>query len=165
MALVVLVMVDGSVVPSAPTATLRAGRVIGPATIVARMADRVGVAADGSFMAARGEQLCVASAVPGSDPPMVELAPLARCLGATNVAWDARSKTLTVAFGGPSIVRTMPPFDAGAPQVSPTTVFTPEPARPTPREVATGSPRPRRTGIPIFAPPPGATTAPRPTAL
>jgi hypothetical protein len=160
LAALVTVLVDGVFVPTVPSASLRDGRVVAPAWLVARIA-----APDGTITARRGERECAARTVAGSDPePMFALAPLARCLGAQHVAWDARGKTLQLAFGGPVVVRTLPPFDPSAPQAVPTTIFTPEPAPPTPRVIETGSPRPRRTAIPIFAPPPSpfATMSPRP---
>ncbi|HEY0394748.1 MAG TPA: hypothetical protein VGD01_09660 [Candidatus Elarobacter sp.] len=158
----VLVVVDGTFVPSVPSAALRDGRVVAPLDLVARLADRVDVGADGTVTARRGARECSAQPVAASDPALVVLAPLARCLGATGIAWDARGKTLALSFQGPVVVRTLPPFDPSAPQVSPTAYFTPEPAPPTPRVIDTGSPRPRRTAVPIFAPPPGSAITPRP---
>jgi hypothetical protein len=165
LAALVIVVVDGVFVPSAPPAVLRDGRVAAPASVVARIADRVALAADGTLTATRGERSCAARAAGTADPPLFTLAPLARCLGATSIAFDPRAKTLALAFGAvPVTIRTMAPFDPSSPQVSPTTIFTPEPATPTPRVIDTGSPRPRRTAIPVFEPPPRA-ISPRPRSL
>ena len=141
-------IVDGSFVPSVPSASLRDGRVVAPVALVARIADRIDVGADGTVSARRGERTCVARpAVPG-EPALLAIGPLARCLGAY-VAWDGRTKTLSVSFGGPITIGTPRPYDPNAPRVAPTTVFTPEPAPPTPRVIVTGSPQPRRTAIPV----------------
>ena len=129
-AALVVVVVNGTFVPSVPPASLRDGRVVGTLT------------------ATRRERTCVARAVDAA-LELVELAPLARCLGAEHVAWDGRTKTLALAFEGPILLRTLPPFDPSAPQVAPTTVFTPEPPAAPPRAVDTGVPRPRRTAIPV----------------
>lgn len=144
----VIVVVNGSFVPSVPPASLRAGRVVGPRELVARFAERIDVAPDGTLTVTRRDRSCVAPVVDAAFG-LVELAPLARCLGAEHVDWDPRTKTLALAFDGPVLLRTLPAFDPGAPQVAPTTVFTPEPAPATPRAPDTGVPRPRRTAIPV----------------
>ena len=168
LAALVTVVVNGSFVPSVPVASLRDAHVVGPLGLVARFAERIDGAPDGTVTARRGERACTARPLAGSDPALVAIAPLARCLGA-HVAWDDRTKTLLLAFDGPVEVRTLPPYDPNAPRAAPTTVFTPEPGPPTPRVITTGSPRPRRTAIPVtpswplVSPAPAATpTAPRP---
>jgi hypothetical protein len=162
LAALVTVVVNGSFVPSDPPASLRDAHVVGPLSLVARFAERVDGMPDGSVIARRGERACAARPLAGSDPALVAIAPLARCLGG-HVAWDGAGKSLLLAFGGPVEVRTLPPYDPGAPRALPTTVFTPEPAPPTPRVIATGSPRPRRTAIPVTPSWPLLSPAPVPT--
>lgn len=145
-AALVAVVINGTLVPSGLPATLRGGKVVGPAGLVARFADRVELS-DGRLKAMRGERTCVGRVI-DADAELVELAPLARCLGAQHVVWDTRSRTLALTFDEPSTLRSMPPFDPSSPQVSPTTVFTPEPTQ-APRDIDSGMPRPRRTPIPV----------------
>lgn len=146
-ATLVIIVINGTFVPSGLPATLRAGKVVGPASLVARFADHVELAADGTLIASRGERTCTARIIDATTE-LVELAPLARCLGAQHVDWETRTKTLALTFDEPTALRSMPPFDPSAPQVAPTTVFTPEPTQ-APRIIETGVPQPRRTGIPV----------------
>jgi hypothetical protein len=159
LAALVSVIVDGALVPSAPAAALRDGRVVAPVALVARIADRIDVGTDGRIWARRGERTCSARPAPPDDPALLAIGPLARCLGA-RVEWDGRTKTLSLTFAGPLMVSTPRPYDPNAPRVAPTTVFTPEPAPPTPRVIVTGSPQPRRTPIPVT--PSWPLTSPRP---
>lgn len=157
---VVLVLVQGAFVPSAPPAMLIGGHVIGPVQLAARFADRVDVR-HGIVTARRGERTCAARGLTTGAPLLIELAPLARCLGAA-IAWDGRAKTFAISFADATTIRPLPSFDPTAPQVAPTTIFTPEPPPPTPRPIDSASPRPRRTAIPVVPSWPVASTAPRP---
>lgn len=159
LAALVTIVVDGGVVPGAPPARLVDGRVLAPVGLVARLADRVTVTEDGALTAQRGERACAVRTLDGGGVRLVVLAPLAACLGAA-ISWDGASKTLGLAFEAPRPAGTHPPFDPSAPQVTPTAIFTPQPAPPTPREIATGSPIPRRTAIPVT--PSWPVTTPRP---
>lgn len=155
----VTIVVDGGLAPSVPPARLVDGRVFVPAALIARLADRVAIAEDGTLTARRGEHACVASTLDAEGGlRLVALAPLARCLGAA-VSWDGPSKTLGLAFEAPRPAETHAPFDPNAPQVAPTMIFTPEPVS-TPRAISTGSPIPRRTAIPVT--PSWPVTSPRP---
>jgi hypothetical protein len=159
-AALVAVLIDGVLVPSAPPAMLVGGHVIVPVELVARFASSVEVR--GRIVTARREDAtCTARSLTLGDPVLVELTPLARCLGA-HVAWDGRAKMLSLAFGSTVTIKTLPSYLPLAPQSSPDAVFTPQPAPPTPRPTALGSPRPRRTAIPVAPSWPVASTAPNP---
>lgn len=151
-----LVLLNGALAPSAPPARVVDGRVLAPPALVARIADRVTIAGH-VMQARRGDRTCSAQ-TRGIDE-LVVLAPLARCLG-VRVAWHSRGKALSLDLPAPAAARTHAPFDPNAPRVAPTAIFTPEPAPPTPRVIATGVPRPRRTAIPVT--PSFPLTTPRP---
>jgi hypothetical protein len=159
-ATLVAVVIDGAIVPSVPTATLAMGRVMAPPELIARFATRVQILADGALVVERNGRICTARGQLGDDLVRVPLEPLVRCLGGSSV-WDERAHTLSITFARSTVVATPAPFDPSAPQVVPTAVFTPEPASPTPRAIATGSPRPRRTAIPVTPSWPMPSTPPR----
>lgn len=159
-AALVAVLVDGVFLPSAPPAMLVGGHVIVPVELVARFASSVEVRG-GNVTARREDATCSARSLTLGDPVLVELTPLARCLGA-HVTWDGRSKTLSLAFPNAVTIKPLPSYVPLAPQASPSTVFTPQPAPPSPRPIEVGSPRPRRTAIPVAPSWPVASTAPSP---
>lgn len=146
------VIVDGALVPSIPPASVLAGRVVGPPRLVAAFADQVVVGSDGRVIARRGALTCTAPALTAGDPPLVALAPLARCLGAA-ISWDARAHTLALAFGPEAPLPTPTPQAVPVGTPSPTAP-SPGPATPpptiSPRPVLTGVPMPRRTAIPAL---------------
>jgi hypothetical protein len=147
-----VVIVDGALVPSIPPASVLMGRVVGPPRLVAAFADQVVVGADGTVIARRGALTCTAPALTPGDPPLVALAPLARCLGAA-VSWDARAHTLALAFGPEAPLPTpTPPAVSPATPAAATPSSGPATAPPTasPRPVLTGIPMPRRTAIPAL---------------
>jgi len=156
----VTVLVDGQFVPSVPAAVLQRGHVLAPPAVAVSFAPRVGIAGD-TVWAERGDRRCSVPVALRGDPPLIRLAPLVRCLGGT-ASWDGATRTLAIGFGGPTVVLTPAPYDPNAPRVAPTTIFTPEPAPPTPRATVTGSPRPRRTPIPVVPSWPLPATSPRP---
>jgi hypothetical protein len=159
-AALVAVLIDGVFVPSAPPAVLVAGHVVGPVELVARFTSSVEVRR-GNVTARRDDTTCSARSLTLGDPVLVELTPLARCLGA-HVTWDGRSKTLSLAFPNAVTIKPLPSYVPLAPQASPSTVFTPQPAPPTPRPIEVGSPRPRRTAIPVAPSWPVPSTVPSP---
>ncbi|GAC1418570.1 MAG: hypothetical protein NVSMB5_10070 [Candidatus Velthaea sp.] len=160
-AVVVTIILNGAIVPSFAPARLCRGRVLAPlSSIVARMVTRtVYLPGSHSILIQRSsQQIVVAVAFVADGVPYVPLAPIVHAFGGA-AAYDARSHTLSIALDGEREVETPAPFDPGAPQASPTVLFTPEPPKPTPRAVDTGAPRPRRTAIPVVPsqPQPGPT--------
>ncbi|MFN2460460.1 MAG: hypothetical protein ABR591_07215 [Candidatus Velthaea sp.] len=149
---VVTIVVNGAIVPSFAPARIVEGRVVGPvAPVVARLASRAAYfPADGTVLIERASRrILVPVSFIADDAPYVPLARVVRALGGTAV-FDARTKTLSIVLTDDGEVATPAPFDPHAPQVTPTSLFTPEPPRPTPRVIETGRPVPRRTAIPAI---------------
>jgi hypothetical protein len=165
-----VVVVNGTAVPAAPPALLVAGRVAVPVLpIVTRIAERARVDPLGTIEIERSGHRCVLhvgdlSATCDDRIHPLDVAPFARggvtyvplaavvrALGGS-VSYDAASTTASVQLSAERRVDTPPPFDAGAPQATPTTIFTPQPPPPTSRPVEHESPHPRRTAIPVLQP-------------
>jgi hypothetical protein len=163
----VLVAINGMLTASVPPAVLAGGHVAAPlGPILSRFTERAGVLPGGGVaIVARGQVCtfhvdstafeCAGRTARAAAPPFVRAGvvflPLADVVHAFGgrMTFDGRTKTAAVTF--PPLVRiaTPAPFDVLAPQVAPTRVFTPQPPSPTPLPAVTGSPRPRRTAIPV----------------
>lgn len=146
-------LLDGRPVRSYEPLYLSRGRVLGPvAPFLTRIAEKMDYAG-GFAVFVRGDRsvrVRLAAAVPGAwTRTYVALAPLLRGLG-ERVTLDAAHGVLDVRSSGSAPVRAAAAFDPRAPQASPRVVFTPTPV-PTDRPVWTGTPRPRRTPIPLQA--------------
>jgi hypothetical protein len=165
MLLALIVIVNGAFVPSSPPVRLLFGHVVAPlAPVIARISDRVSLAGD-TVTVARGGRTCVfevgspafqcdgvirrAAVTPFARDGIVyvPLAAAVRAFGGT-IAIDARSATVDVTMPATAPFATPSPFDASAPQATPTRLFTPQPPPPTPRPVESVDPRPRRTAVP-----------------
>ena len=77
----------------------------------------------------------------------VPFADVVRAFGGT-ITSEPQTKRIVVTTNEPASFATMQPFDARAPQVTPRVIFTPE-RKVSPRPEISGSPRPRRTPIPV----------------
>jgi hypothetical protein len=91
----------------------------------------------------------------------VPLADVARAFGGV-AEYDARAGIAAIDVRASTRLASPAPFDAAAPQASPTVIFTPSPPPATPRPVDSGSPQPRRTAIPVVPSRDAETTSPRP---
>ena len=131
------------------------GRIFAPVRpFVTQVADRVWFAG-GCLLIERGSRIVrirIPVRMPDAlDRDYVPIAPILRALG-EDVRYDATRRIVEVR--GPKMpVDTPTPFNARAPQVAPTGVFTPTPVA-TPRPVWTGPAIPRRTPIPRSVPTP-----------
>ncbi len=146
------VILDGVPLRSYEPARLRRGHIVAPiAPYIVRTATRIEVH-DG-VMTVRRESFTanirIASAsMDALERTFVRIAPIYRALG-ERCTYDPRTRTLTVRTPRVQDLRTMEPYDSNAPWVQPTRLFTPEPVV-TPRPTFSGSPRPRRTPIPVL---------------
>lgn len=165
----VIVILNGSVVASAPPAQLLFGHVMAPlAPVITRFTERAAVDGD-TITLVRDGRTCVFRI--GSDAftcdgvisvsPVapfgrggVAYVPLAEVVHAFGgaIAYDPRARAVALEVVSAAPLKTPAPFDPSAPSVTPTTVFTPSPApaTPTPRPLESGSPMPRRTAIPAI---------------
>jgi hypothetical protein len=146
-------LLDGRPVRSYEPLYLTRGRVLGPVDpFLTRVADRIAYAG-GFAVITRGDRNVRVRLIPG--PPSglsqtyVALVPLLRALGET-VRLDSVTETLDVRTPASAGIGAQSAFDARARQVAPRAVFTPTPV-PTDRPTWNGTPRPRRTPIPLRA--------------
>lgn len=163
-ALLVTVLIDGSLVDGSTGARLCGDVVVAPlAPYLRRIADRIEIDPVGSRIVlergARSVSIAIGSpvirtggvtrALPiapyvRAGEPLIPLAAVARALGAM-VDYDAASHTLNVATV-PEPLATMTPDTSYVPPPEPLETFTPNPT-PAPKVEVTGIPKPRRTPI------------------
>jgi hypothetical protein len=151
----VAVSIDGRPLAAYVRAYLSGGHVYVPvAPLLTRLADRLWIEGDTLVVQRGGRRVRIRL-----DPiyraelrgAYVPAAATLRALGAT-VSYDGDAHRLNVTVRVLAVVATPTPFNAAAPSVAPSVVFTPVPPS-TPRPIWTGSPMPRRTALPF--PPPG----------
>jgi hypothetical protein len=149
----VTVILDGRPLAAYVRAYIAGGRVYAPvAPLITRLADRIWFEGDTLVVERDGRSVRVRLAPsPGQrfDAAYVPAGATLRALGAS-VRYDASRHRLLVSTPMRGGVASPTPFDAAAPEVAPSAVFTTVPP-PTPRPVWSGSPLPRRTPLP--APP------------
>jgi hypothetical protein len=163
-ALLVTVLVDGTLVDGSTAAQLRHDVVVAPlAPYLRRIADSIQVDPDtGRIVLHRGLRAVtltigspviqngdLAGALPiapylRAGEAVIPLAPVARALGA-QVDYDPGSRTLYVAMVPDPLV-SMTPDASYTPPAHPLATFTPNPT-PAPKVRVTGTPKPRRTPI------------------
>jgi len=154
-------LLDGRPVRSYEPLYLTRGRVLGPVDpFLTRVADRISYAG-GFAIFTRGDRIVrirlIAGPPSGLSQTYVALVPLLRALG-ERVRLDPATDTLEVETPAATAVAAPGAYDDRARPVAPRVVFTPTPV-PTDRPTWNGTPRPRRTPIPLRA---WATPRPRP---
>jgi hypothetical protein len=164
---VVIVILNGAIVASAPPAQLLFGHVMAPlAPVITRFSERAEIAGN-TITVTRQGRTCIlhvgsdAFACDGVERELpvapfgrdgvafVPLAELARALGGA-AAYDSRTHIVALDLPPARALQTPPPFDPSAPRAAPTVIFTPTPAPATPRPLDSTSPQPRRTAIPAI---------------
>lgn len=166
---IVIVILNGAIVPSAPPAQLLFGHVMVPlAPIVTHFTERAALDGDTITIVRQG-RTCVfrvgsdafaCNGVGGTLPvapfgrdgvAYVPLAEVARAFGGV-AEYDAHARIAAIDVPPATDLKTPAPFDPNAPSAAPTMVFTPSPApaTPTPRPLDAGTPLPRRTAIPAI---------------
>ena len=176
---VVVVILNGAIVASAPPAQLLFGHVMAPLTpIVTRFTERAALDGDTITLVRAGRtctlrigsdtMTCDGSAQTLPVRPFgregvafVPLAEVTRAFGGV-AQYDARTHIAALDVPGSTALNSPPPFDPAAPQASPAVIFTPSPPPATPRPLDSGSPQPRRTAIPVVPSRDAETTSPRP---
>jgi hypothetical protein len=150
------VLIDGRSLPAYARAYVFGGRVYVPvAPLLTHLADRLWF--DGNTLVAqrgtRSVRIRIEPRYRGElNGAYVPAGPVLVALGAS-VRYDGEMHRLIVTVPTRAVVASPTPYNAAAPSVAPTAVFTPlEPQ--TPRPIWTGSPQPRRTALP-FPPPHG----------
>ena len=149
MSAAITVVVNGSIVAGAAPARIVGGRVVAPLTpVVVRLATRVSYdPATATVSIQRGTtRIVVPVAFVENDEPYIALAPVVQRLGG-NALFDGRTKTLVINVELIDPIATPQPYLTPSPDGS-TPVLSPAPALPTPRDVQSTEPRPRRTAIP-----------------
>ena len=150
----VTVLVDGRPLRAYARAYVANGRVFAPVDpLLTSIADRLWF--EGNVLVVqrgpRSVRIPVAAGPAAAlDAAYVPAGPALQELGVA-ARYDAATHRLLVRLGQREVVASPTPFNAAAPTVAPTDVFTPSPV-PTARPVWTGSPMPRRTPLP-FPPP------------
>ncbi len=165
----VIVILNGTILASAPPAQLLFGHVMAPvAPVVTHFTQRAAVDGDTITLVREGRTCTFrigsdafeCDGVSGTLPVApfgrdgVAYLPLADVARAFGGAAEYDPHTRIVALDVPPAVdlKTPAPFDPSAPSATPTVIFTPSPApaTPAPRPADTGSPLPRRTAIPAI---------------
>lgn len=166
---IVVVILNGAIVASAPPAQLLFGHVMAPlAPVITHFTERAVVDGDTITLVRDGRTctlrvgseaiICggVAATLPvapfGRDGvAYVPLAEVARAFGGA-AEYDPRTRIVALDVPGETALKTPAPFDPNAPSATPTVIFTPSPA-PAPATAPPAdptSPLPRRTAIPAI---------------